>query len=433
MIKLGNPVILEAEIIPPHSLFEVWQSMWPPSWGFWILLPLIVAAAALILFRKPSWPGPIALWILPILWIGWQGVSALHSVDATLTIAALCQLSGCVACYFVGIFLLGPQQSFRFLLIGVLAGYAFCLVRAADQKVVEFPQERQFLIESERMGWTNVPPEMLLDLKRSSVVIVTNGVEIANPVILSKYQRARVHGTLVYPNALAGVILLLFPLSATLAIRGTQRFRLPTRVAAILLTFGLGLAGLFWTGSKSGWLIALAVWTLWLLRMNWPGRMKWILVVVLVAGGMAIFAVRFQSYFASGARSVGARFDYWRAAAQTAADHPISGTGPGTFQRPYARLKAPESEMARLAHNDYLEQFSDSGIVGGLAYFTWILLMLGTLGRRLWKGVDTVGFAVFLGLLGWFMQGISEFSLYVPALAWTAFTLGGCLLGRSRV
>jgi hypothetical protein len=38
---------------------------------------------------------------------------------------------------------------------------------------------------------------------------------------------------------------------------------------------------------------------------------------------------------------------------------------------------------------------------------------------------------MFAGLLGWFVQGFIEFSLFVPALAWTAFTLSGCLLQRT--
>ena len=28
--------------------------------------------------------------------------------------------------------------------------------------------------------------------------------------------------------------------------------------------------------------------------------------------------------------------------------------------------------MARLTHNDYLEQFCDSGIIGGVSYALWI-------------------------------------------------------------
>jgi len=84
--------------------------------------------------------------------------------------------------------------------------------------------------------------------------------------------------------------------------------------------------------------------------------------------------------------------------------------------------------MARLAHNDYLEQFSDSGIAGGIFYAAWIVLSLATIGRRVWRSSDPVTFALFAGLLGWFVQGLGEFCLYIPALAWAAFTLLGCLL-----
>jgi O-antigen ligase len=104
------------------------------------------------------------------------------------------------------------------------------------------------------------------------------------------------------------------------------------------------------------------------------------------------------------------------------------GSGPGTFQRPYAQIKSPDAEMARLTHNDYLEQFSDSGIPGGIFYGAWIVLALATGGRRVWKTGNQIILAIFIGLLGWFVQGIGEFSLYIPALAWTAFTLLGCLL-----
>jgi len=106
----------------------------------------------------------------------------------------------------------------------------------------------------------------------------------------------------------------------------------------------------------------------------------------------------------------------------------LFGTGPGTFQRPYAQIKSPDAEMARLTHNDYLEQFSDSGIIGGICYAAWIGLALLTVGQRAWRSSGYLQFSLFLGLLGWFAQGLVEFSLYVPALAWTAFTLLGCQL-----
>ena len=148
-------------------------------------------------------------------------------------------------------------------------------------------------------------------------------------------------------------------------------------------------------------------------------------------GGLGVFAVRFHHYFANGATSVGARFDYWRAAGQTTLTYPMLGTGPGTFQRPYAEIKAPASEMARLTHNDYLEQFSDSGVAGGLFYGLWVCLAMTTIGRRTWPQSGNLNLAIFIGLLGWFIQGLGEFGLYIPALAWTAFTFLGAALTLS--
>jgi O-antigen ligase len=263
------------------------------------------------------------------------------------------------------------------------------------------------------------------------VVINTNGVDVANPAIMAKYDKGRVQGTLVYPNALAGAVLLLWPLAIVSVFAVTRNLRPLTRYAAIALVLALGAAGLFFSGSKGGWLIALGVGVFWLCRLNWPRRLKWLTVTFLIIAGLIVFAFRFQAYFAKGATSVGARFDYWRVAAEVAIKHPVLGSGPGTFQRPYADLKKPESEMARLVHNDYLEQFSDSGFIGGLSYLAWIGLTLSVLGKRIWRTPGWLEFSLFAGLLGWFVQGFMEFSLYVPALAWTAFTFAGCLLVHS--
>ena len=130
------------------------------------------------------------LWLLPLLWFGWQLISATQTVDADLTAATLWQFFGCVACYFIGALILKRETALRWLLVGVLAAFAFCLVRAVDQRLVEFPQSHQLLVEGERDGWTNVPPAMLLEMKQEQVVITTNGVDVANPVVLKKFARA---------------------------------------------------------------------------------------------------------------------------------------------------------------------------------------------------------------------------------------------------
>lgn len=432
ILKFGNPVILESKIAAPRSLSEAWTVSWPIHWANAGLFVLLLAGGGLALTIRQRWPASRWLWLLPLVWLGWQGVSATQSVDGTLTSVTLIHFAGCVGCYFVGAILVVGENRHRWLLLGLLAALAFCLVRGVNQRLIEFPGDRQLLTEGERTGWTNFAPEVFSAMKAENLIITTNGVDVANPAILQKLTKGRIHGTLVYPNALAGILLLLGPVALALAFGATRQMRPVTRAAVIGLTVFLCAAVLFWTGSKSGWLIALGLGGLWLLRLNWPARWKWASVILMLVLGLGVFALRFQTYFAAGATSVGARFDYWRAAVKTTTANPVFGSGPGTFQRPYARLKAPDSEMARLTHNDYLEQFSDSGVIGGISYLAWISLLLWTVGRRAWAESDPVRLALFVGLLGWFAQGFSEFGLYVPALAWTAFTLAGAMISADR-
>ncbi len=434
LLKFGNPVILDGRIIPPTSLLEALSvtQPWPTRWGNWLMLALAAVGAVIGIMQRNRGALGRGLTLLPLGWFAWQCVSATQTVDGELTATTLQHFVTVVAGFFLGAWVVPPKRGLSLLLVGLLAALAFCLVRAVNQRLVEFPQDRLTLVEGERTGWTNFPPEVLLQMKAESLVLTTNGVDIANPIIVAKLTKGRVHGTLVYPNALAGILLLLGPVALVLAVRETGSLRPVTRWCVVGITVFLIGVGLFWTGSKSGWLIGLGVGGLWLLRLPWLPRLKTIAVTVVLVGGLVVFGVRFRTYFAAGATSVGARFDYWRAAGQTTAANPVFGTGPGTFQRPYARLKAPESEMARLTHNDYLEQFSDSGAPGGGLFLAWVTLLLVTLGRRVWVvGTDPLNFALFLGLLGWFAQGFTEFALYIPALAWTAFLLSGVLLART--
>jgi len=193
------------------------------------------------------------------------------------------------------------------------------------------------------------------------------------------------------PNALAGAVLLLLPLALVTIATVTHDQRTSIRVSALGTLGLLGLGGLVWSGSKSGWLIALGMVAIGLLRFPWGRRWASIAIPVVLVLGLAAFGLRFERYFRQGATSVGARMDYWRAAVQATSERPLTGTGPGTFQRPYARLKSPEAEMARLVHNDYLEQFSDSGIPGGIAYLAWILAWLLRSGRSALMGVTPCG------------------------------------------
>src|ERR1700728_4043821 len=137
--KFGNPVILDSKITPPNSFSEAWTDFWRTHWANWILLPLAIVGAILAIVKKSTWPQSKWLWLLPLHWIGWQLFSATQTVDANLTASTLWQFFGCAACYFLGAFLFGNRRSLNFLLVGILAAFTFCLIRAIDQRIFEFP------------------------------------------------------------------------------------------------------------------------------------------------------------------------------------------------------------------------------------------------------------------------------------------------------
>lgn len=285
---------------------------------------------------------------------------------------------------------------------------------------------REFFSENEKTGWKEVAENHLRQLENSKLLVRRpDGSLTTNPDLLTKLAKDRIFGTFGYANALAGVVLLLLPGALMAVWRVTSGLQNITRGVLVGLVAYMALACLYWSGSKAGWLIALGVGGVALLNLPMPRVLKVGLVALVAAGGLAGFAWKYQSYFAGGARSANARFAYWKVALDTALNRPVLGSGPGTFYAVYRQAKPPEAEMTRLVHNDYLQQASDSGVVGLLAFGGFIWASLLKLHRQT-RG-DWQLFAVWLGLLGWALQSFVEFALYIPALAWLAFFLFGWL------
>ena len=407
-VKFGNPVIFEQQVTPPASLAEAIFFSWPPSWGIWFLVALALAGLPFIRFSRPA--SPLALISLAV-WFLWQFVSATQSVSGKLTEPTLIQFSGCVLSLLLGWLVLARSQNSGWLWAGLTAGLAFSLWMAWDQHFGGLEATRKAFLS---MDVSTMSPEMQ--------------AQFADPTFQKKITSTRVFGTFVYPNALAGGILLLLP--AALAWIRTVTSGMRPLIGWISMAALLGVCGacLYWSGSKSGWLIALVAGGLLFSKVNWPTRRKLVVLGAVGLLGIAAFFIRYSGYFQKGATSVEARFDYWRAAVQTANRNPFTGSGPGTFQIPYRQIKATESEMARLAHNDYLQQASDSGWLGGLAFTSGLATAAFALYRKLRKSGSWMQWSAFVGWLALSLQAFSEFPLYIPALAWPAFLVLGWLL-----
>ena len=410
LLKFGNPPITEKWITAPTNVWEFLLGFpWPMAWAYWLLA--LVGVVGVAVARRNS-AAPWWLVAMPLAWLAWQFLAGTHSVDPELTRLTLKHFSACVLCFYLGYLSLSRVQRVWPFWLGLVCGLLVVLAVGWEQRFGGLKETRRFF-------FLYLYPQL----------------KEVSPEYLKKMKSDRIFSTLFYPNTLAGALLLLLPmtLAALWQLRGLLT------AAARWFLIGLvgiaGLASLYWSGSKGGWLLMLMLGLVALLRLPFNQRLKIVLVTGVLLAGLAGFFWRPSAFFQKGATSVSARFDYWRAAVQTAKDKPLFGTGPGTFAIAYQKIKKPESEMARLVHNDYLEQASDSGLVGLLAY----ALFVG--GALIWcfaraartpaaESDDWLTFAVWLGVLGWSVQSLVEFGLYIPALAWPAFACLGWLLGR---
>lgn len=427
LIKFGNPVVLDYLVSMPKESLAIqvtgssapqdmfglpeeagWLARFYEPWSFVKGLWICAGFAIFSLFAG-RWRNPRPLWLmlLPLAWLIWQWICGLFTIDARLSWATLLHFSACVGIFYMAWFCLPQAKSPLYFLAGLLLGFGLVLWEGLQQHYGGLEQVRRLIYE--QPNWRDFPPELL-----------------------QRLAKGRIYATLVYPNALAGAILLLLPPCTVALWKMTERLPMLYRgVAAGLLVY-TALACLVWSGSKAGWLIALLVAWIVLLHLPLSRRIKVVSSTALIIIGLAGFAFKYSSYFRAGASSVGARFDYWRVALKVAQQKPIFGNGPGAFFASYQVMKEPEAEMARLVHNDYLEQASDSGIPGFLLYGATIFGFLLFL-YRYTLGRDILFWSVWLGLLGWALQGFVEFGLYIPALAWTAFAFFGWLLGMERL
>jgi hypothetical protein len=414
LLKFGNPGILEKYTETPTNIWEfIFWSPWPIGWAYGMIAAAVVAG--LFVFRWPK-TAPKWLVILPAVWLGWQFIAGAQSLDARLTSPTLAHFVACVAWFYLGLLCLGRIKDLWPLWLGVLGGFTVVLISG-------WMQHFGGLEETRKHFFLYVYPTM----------------KQVSPEHLKRVNSTRIFSTLFYPNALAGALLLLTPPLLGFIARSRARLAADARWFLVAV-ISLGVLGcLFWSGSKGGWLLMLLLGLVTLLRLPLPKSYKNALVAAVLLLGLTGFGLKYAGFFAKGATSVSARFEYWRAAAITVKDHPLLGSGPGTFYLAYEKVRRPEAEAARLVHNDYLEQASDSGLPGFAAYLAFIggLLWWSYVRQPLKMGKSATEpaadrawelYLVWLGVLGWALQGLMEFGLYLPSLSWPAFLLMGWLV-----
>jgi O-Antigen ligase len=408
LAKFGNPPIMEKWVTKPEGLIEfVFTYPWPIGWAYGLLF--VVGIAGVAVWRW-NCNGPKWLIAMPLLWFIWEFIAGTQSVDWSLSKVTLMHFAACVACFYLGLFSLSGVRKTGLFWAGIICGFLLVLVTGLEQHFGGLKETRRYF-------FTYIYPQM----------------KEVPPGYLQKISSDRIFGTLFYPNALAGAILLLLPPIVAVLWGLRERFTAGARGLLMGLVAVGALGCLFWSGSKGGWLLALLIGLVVVLKLKFRRAIKVGLIVGVLVIGLAGFFARHLGYFHKGATSAVARFDYWRAAVQITKEHPVFGTGPGTFFIPYLKIKRPESEPSRMTHNDYLEQASDSGIPGLLLFAGFVVGGLIWIARKKAFLSNWQNFAIWLGVLGWALQSLMEFALYIPALSWSAFAFLGWMVGKGEV
>jgi len=110
----------------------------------------------------------------------------------------------------------------------------------------------------------------------------------------------------------------------------------------------------------------------------------------------------------------------WSHTIDAALERPWFGTGPGSYT-----LIAPAGEqlvLTRYAHNEYLQWFSEAGVVGAAALLAGLALIARAIRRRA-RGRGIVRTAAVAGLAGFAAHAAVDFVWHVPVLVAIAFVL----------
>jgi O-antigen ligase len=108
----------------------------------------------------------------------------------------------------------------------------------------------------------------------------------------------------------------------------------------------------------------------------------------------------------------------WGGAVRMIENHPVLGTGPGTFAFAYTKFQPPGlSKHYTMAHNDYLHFVSEVGLPL-IAIIIWMILSLYRKGFRKLKNpsrlVRGITLGAMSGITAILVHSVGDFNLHIP-------------------
>jgi O-antigen ligase/tetratricopeptide (TPR) repeat protein len=248
----------------------------------------------------------------------------------------------------------------------------------------------------------------------------------------------RLYSSFYAANTFAAFLLLMLPLAlARMVCAVTRREIFDFGFVSVLLGTSLQL-----TSSRGAWFGLAAMLPLMFLVLrppSWPAAFRRLtLVVLLSVAAVALLTDspgkvvgRTSQLLAGGNRSVSDRVEYWLNALDVFKDHPLTGTGAGTFGYVHARYQRSIVVYAQDPHNLYLQTAAETGLIG-LAALGGLLGGIALLWRRVLQRFrageeHAIVAGIGLSLAAFFAHSALEMNFMFPANPAMAFALVGVL------
>jgi O-antigen ligase len=407
-LKFGVPTMVQSAMVPPQGLAEWLYFSWPNELAIMFVFAVFVW---LVLDRERMLARVDLLFVLPLLFLLMQALAVPGTICRQSTVDTLMLFEVCVLVFYVAAWYVRDGAATATIFGGLALAVLFVCILAMQQHFGGLQESRELAAKS--MNLAQAPKDFVLRLTSD-----------------------RVYGPFVYPNALAGFLVVAFaPTLAWIWVRA-RGWDARVKWLALAFTGGVMIFCLMLTGSRGG-LVSFGVMALAVLRCLVPkdGRraVTAVVVLVLALGAVAVLG-RQGGFLHFGTKSLEARTDYWRGAIAIIKDHPWVGTGPGTFGSIYPKYKTATTEEAQAVHNSFLQMWSDSGVLAFIAFAAlWLVAVRDSLRLARERVGDVAAAAVCGALAGWSIHGLVDFDLYVPGVALPAFILLGTVQGLKEL
>ncbi len=276
--------------------------------------------------------------------------------------------------------------------------------------------------------------------------------EYVRTVMFAGEANWRIFGPLYNPNILASYLIgpLLLALALIVTLVGAQAGRREDdgqrrpRLRLIGLGFAVLLIGpaILLTGSRAGLASAAAGVVVFALARGGKKQRRnqtmWVIRGVLVALMVAVLVApplrnRAQRAFSMENHSTAFRYYTWLGTLDMVRDKPLLGVGPGTFEYSYPGYA--RAGYTRMSHQSFLQIAAEAGIfallaalaagIAGVRLCLWIA-------RRQGSGAGALAAAAAGWLVGLALHNLFDYSMYVPAVAVSAFAVLGAAVGPGK-